>query len=129
MCRLAICVIVKVWTNIAMPEGRAMEDLYTNFNKQLEGLISDVIKTLIHISKSSSGLDADLKRIKTTYTEITDLKRDALENNLRIKNIKDRAWHEDYQSRPVMEAFINEQINPFVELFQFIIELYEESKD
>jgi hypothetical protein len=105
-----------------------MEDLYTRFNKELDEKVVDTRTLLTYLSDSFFGSDADLIRIRGVYREWIDLKAFYAPKNASITNPNERSWFKDYQTREAMDAYINNQINPFVEMIQFIIEMYEEDR-
>jgi hypothetical protein len=106
----------------------AMNDLYTRFNKELTEKVTDFRKLFAFLSDSYSGSDADLIRIRQVYRELMDMKTFFLSKNSSISSAKDRSWRDDYQSKEALTAHINGEINPFIEMLQFIIEMYEEDR-
>lgn len=104
-----------------------MDDLYTRFNSELKDKIRDFRKLLDELSESYFGSAFDLERIRKEYREFLDLKKYATDRNRSITVATERAPREAYQDIDSMEKFIGKQIDPFIKMFIFIIELYEES--
>ena len=103
-----------------------MKDLYTRFNNELREKVEDVRKLFSFLSSSYAGSDADIIRIRQTYRELTDMKIFYVsKNNSTMKNTE-RAWRSDYQTQEALAAHINKEIDPFIDMLQFVIELYDE---
>lgn len=105
-----------------------MEDLYTRFNREFDEKIGEVRKLLTYLSDSFFGTEDDLKRIRTLYRDILDFKSYFVSKNNSITSFKERAYRKDFQGKDSMDGFISEQVDPFIDMFKFIIELYEENR-
>jgi hypothetical protein len=106
----------------------AMEYLFTKFIRELDEKIVDIRKLFTYLSESYFGADADLIRIRGVYRELTDLKTFYTSKNASITNPEERSWDKDQQSKEGFQNHIDKQINPFIEMLQFIIEMYEEDR-
>jgi hypothetical protein len=107
---------------------RAMEDLYTRFTNEMTENIAEARKLFDYLADSFYGSTADLARIRDVYRGFMDLKTFAVSKNAAITKPDERSWRGSLQTKEVMNEHINTEINPFIEILQFVIELYEEDR-
>ena len=105
-----------------------MQDLYTRFNREFKEKVTDFRKLLGYLADSYFGCEADLVRIRQSYRELVDLQAFFINKNDAITSGSERSSDKDLREKDAMRKYIERQTVPFVKLYQFIIELYEENK-
>jgi hypothetical protein len=103
-------------------------NLYSDFTKEFDEKVEDFKKLLNYLADSYYGSEDDLIRIRNLYREFVDLQIHVLNKNSTDLHPKDRSWHKAFETKECMDAEIHKRLDPFMGMFKFLIQLYEDSK-